>query len=844
MSLDEYRRKRNFSVTPEPGPQLAPPAPQLRFFIQRHNASHLHYDFRLEMAGVLRSWAVPKGPTLSPLIKRLAMLVEDHPLAYGDFEGTIPAGNYGAGSVMLWDRGTYQPIGTATAEQQFARGDLKFTLHGSKLQGEFAIVRMSGKKANEWLLIKKKDQFAAADAKWDANDHAFSVLSGRTQDDIAEGRQATHDPMPKRIVPMAAMIAGHPPPSADEDWVYELKWDGVRAICFLEKGGEVHLQSRTGRAMAAQYPEITTALPAAVKAETAILDGELVALDGEGKSSFAALQPRIMAVNAKAVAKARQTTPVVLYLFDLLYVNGEDLRAQPLTERQERLRQLVAPDETIRLSPAYPGRGQELLQFAREHGLEGVLAKRATSTYESKRSPEWLKLKTSSQQEFVIVGYTVGNRSEFGALLIGIYQEKRLVYVSKVGTGFTGELLAQMAKRLEAITVAKSPITPAPKLPDKIHWVKPELVAEVRYSIWTKDGSLRAPVFLGLRDDVRPEDCQREDVPLETEPVAPKQTELGAGTADTARVTVDGHALTLTHLKKVWYPADGYTKRDVLAYYDAMAPALLPYLHDRALSLKRYPNGIHEDFFFQKNVDERFPDWLRREPLGDEGKQLPFCEDKAALLYLVNLGCIDQNPWMSRASSPGKPDYLLIDFDPVECAYTKVVEAAQWMRRTLEQIGLAGYPKTTGGDGLHIYVPIEPVYSFDQVKTFAEVLARWAAGEKPDLFTLPRAVAQRTKDRVYFDYIQIGEGKTIAAPYVLRAYDKAPVAMPLDWKEVNARLTPTQFNIKNARARFEKKGDLFAPVLHGKQRLEPALAALQQHLASEKTTKTKKRDGA
>ena len=871
MPLEEYAAKRRFEKTPEPAPsQGAKKSAGNYFCVQRHDATRLHYDFRLEIDGVLKSWAVPKGPTLDPAPKHLAAHVEDHPVEYGGFEGTIPAGNYGAGSVMLWDRGTFELIGEMSGLDQMARGDLKFHLHGEKLQGDFGLVLMKGRgKGNEWLLLKKRDSFAVAG--WDVEAHAYSVISGRTQEEIARGLPArsskletagdtervwaTSPPakrgsrvkaaaepapaaskktkskldlagikgvraaeMPAALEPMLATLVDKAP--RGEEWLYEIKWDGIRAIAFLEQE-ELRITSRSGLRCERQYPELAV-LPHQVAAQRAILDGEIAVLDEKGVSRFHLIQPRISNSDPNSIAHLVRSTPVIYFAFDLLYLDGYDLRGAGLAKRRELLHAVLAPGGVLRISEVFPGAGEELLEAARGLDLEGVVAKHAASTYESRRSREWVKIKIVGEQEFAIGGFTApqGERDYFGALVLGLYDAGELKWVGNVGTGFDQKLLASLFAALKPLIVENCPFPERPK-PDKgMTWVKPELVCQVKYANWTQEHRLRAPVFLGLRNDVTARQAVREEA-------ADTRPELLADVKE-ASLRIDGQSLKFTNLKKVYYPDEGFTKRDVLNYYDGVADLILPHLKDRPLSLKRYPNGIKQDYFFQKDAADSFAPWLRTERIDDI--HYVFAEDRASLLYLVNLGCIDHNPWMSRSPSLDNPDFILIDLDPQECSFDKIVEAALLVKQVLDRIGLVGYPKTTGGDGMHVYIPVEPVYSYEETRTFAELISRLAIKRDPNLFTTPRAVAKRQKNRVYFDYLQNGRSKTIAAPYVLRAYAGAPVATPLEWPEVKRGIHPTQFNITNALDRFAARGDLFAGVLHEPQALHGALEKLEKEM--------------
>ena len=605
------------------------------------------------------------------------------------------------------------------------------------------------------------------------------------------------------------------PPRGDE-WLFEVKWDGVRAIAFVDRE-EVHLQSRSGLRCERQYPELAV-IPHQLAASHAILDGEIAVLDKKGVSRFHLIQPRIANSDPNTIAHLARSTPVVYFVFDLLYLDGYDLRQVNLLERRKLLEQVVTSGGVLRVSEAFPGAGDAMLEAARENDLEGVIAKHATSCYEGKRSREWLKIKIVGEQEFVIGGFTEpqGDRSHFGALVLGVHEGGDLRWAGNVGTGFDQKTLAGIHARLQPLIVKSCPFAERPKPDRGITWVKPELVCQVKYANWTPDNRLRAPVFLGLRNDKPGREVVHE-LPQDAKEVT---REIG------------GHTLKFTNLDKVYYPDEGYTKRDVLNYYDAVADLILPHLKDRPLSLKRYPNGIKQEFFFQKNVHESFPSWMRTEAIDSEhtGKPINYCfaEDRASLLYLVNLGCIDHNPWMSRSPHLENPDFILIDLDPHQCPYDRIVDAALAAKRVLDSIGLVGYPKTTGGDGMHVYVPVEPIYSYEETRTFAELIARLAIAGKPDLFTTPRTVSKRQKGRVYFDYLQNAKSKTIAAPYVLRAYAGAPVATPLEWVEVRHGLHPGQFTIANARERFQEKGDLFAGVLKKPQRLDGALEKLEK----------------
>ena len=829
MPLHEYGKKREFDQTPEPGADagarpagLAGPV----FCIQRHDARRLHFDLRMESGGTLKSWAVPEGPTLDPTIKRLAVMVEDHPMQYATFEGNIPKGNYGAGSMMLWDLGEFEVLEGKPAAQQLERGDFKFRLRGQKLRGDFALVRLKNSvKGNEWLLLKKKD--AVAQVGWTTVALEWSVATGRTQDEIAHEMPArslgTPAKMPKKIVPMLAHLAAEPPRGAD--WMYELKWDGVRAVCFFA-GGQVRFDSRKSTPIERQYPELQ-AMAGLLKCDSAILDGEIAALDDAGRPRFQRIQPRIMATDASAIQQLTRSNPVVFFAFDLLYCNGRDLRSMPLRDRRRLLAAIAEPSGVFRVSESLEGDAAEILQVVRAQELEGIVAKDLRSLYEPSRSKSWLKVKANREQEFVICGYTEGQREHFGAMALGCYDGKRLHWAGNVGTGFDIKTMKMLRGKMDPLAVKKCPFPVRPDFTEPVQWLKPELVCSVRYLEWLTTGRFRSPVYLGLRPDIDPGECLMESAVTPAQAVA--RPPLIAGATGEVVATIETQRLKFTNVNKVYYPADNVLKKDVINYYDAVADLLIPHWKDRPLSLRRYPEGITHEGFFQKHAAEGFPAWVRRETVlaeNDEPRLQAIGQGRAELLFLTNLGCIDQNPWMSRVETLDRPDFMLIDLDPFECHYDRIVEAAHVVRRKLEFLELVGYPKTTGGHGMHIYVPLEPIYGYEQTKAISEILARVCATERPDLFTLPRNVKGRERDRVYFDFLQNGRGKTISAPYVLRPRPGATVATPLEWREVKPGLQPGDFHIRNAMARFDRVGDLFSGVLHQPQRLEKVIEKL------------------
>lgn len=879
MGLQEYKRKRKFKETPEPAGKVErSPVGKLKFAIQKHHATRLHYDFRLEMQGVLKSWAVPKGPTLDPGEKRLAMMVEDHPMDYMLFEGIIPAGNYGAGTVMVWDKGAYRGLNEGGPEAGLAKGDLKFALDGKKLKGEFALVRLRsrrpGSKGNEWLLIKKRD--AHAKPGWDADAFDWSVMSKRSLAQIAEdegsatwtssrpaagakgkirpkstsgedemGRRKAQaarrtlemtqrsnsaappvDPaslpgaekarMPAQVSPMLATLVSEPP--AGDDWLFEIKFDGVRAIAFVSDG-KVRLQSRNLNEITAHYPEISD-LPELVGAREAVIDGEVVVLDAEGRPRFERLQQRM---NMVPDQRLRQEYPVLYFAYDLLYLDGYDLRRVPLEKRKATLRAILrtgANGQHVHFSDHQAGQGQALLDLARQRQLEGVIAKRRQSTYVERRSRDWLKVKIVQEAEYIVGGYTEPRRSRehFGSLVLGERRDDgSLVHVGNAGSGFTHVSQKRAWDRLKDLRTDEKPFTGRVVTPEKPYWIRPELTARVKYTEITNDGKLRAPVVLEVRE--RPSEEPSDS--------------LFSGAAKEETVSVDGHALRIQNLDKVFFPEHGYTKRDVIEYYFRIAPTLLPHMQGRPVSMKRYPNGIHKPFFFQKEAGEHMPDWVRTERIRSEEGKTQFinyviCNDRATLVYLANLGCIEQNLWMSRVGSLDNPDFILFDLDPGEkTSFDMVVEVAQVLRGKLDRVGLTGYPKTSGARGMHVYVPLVTEYTYDHSRTFAELVSMLVAQDVPRLVTQERSLKRRPQDRIYLDFLQNGHSKTVPPPYSLRAKPGATLSAPLDWTEVKKGLDPAAFDIKTIWERLSKRGDLFAGVLNKPQRLESALDRLR-----------------
>ena len=866
--LEEYQRKRRFDRTPEPSGKEPGPAKENTFVVQKHAARRLHYDFRLAVNGTLKSWAVPKGPSLNSADKRLAVQTEDHPLEYAGFEGKIPEGSYGAGTVMVWDRGTFSVIGEPDAGKQIERGEIKFNLNGEKLRGSFVLVKLRhSEKGNEWLLIKHKDP--SEDSAWNIDEHDGSVITGRMLEEIAQELPpkrsaspiqpgeldgARKSALPSRVEPMLATLGEHP--FSDPNWLFEIKWDGVRALARIENGN-VTLRSRTGAEITKRYPELAS-FPEALAARQAIVDGEIVALDAKGHSDFERLQER-MHVRAPSENLPSQI-PVVYYVFDLLYCDGYDLREAPLLKRKQLLQRLLHASERFRYSDHQPEHGKELFELANEAGLEGIVAKRVDSPYVSDRSTYWVKLKVRKALDAVVGGWTESRTAAlpFGSLLLGLYQGKKLRFIGHVGSGFDAKKLEKLSGKLKELAVSACPFDTVPETNEKPSWVSPELVARVKFSGWTQEHSLRHPVFVALREDARPQDCQWENeaAPATAAPTtvqvsqvvgrvlntkAQIEAELFKGRSETVILELDGKRLRLSNLNKVYFPESGYTKRDLLAYYYRMADYVLAFLRDRPLVLRRYPDGIKGQAFFQKDLREGVPEWFTTVPLDSEerGKEIHYAtaNDRASLLFLTGLGCIDHNPWSSRYTDLEHPDYFFFDLDPSEGTdFSVVVKIAGALHEKLEELGLVNYLKTSGATGIHLYIPVERVYTYEQLRTFAEIVARTVASEHPNLVTNERSVARRPAGRVLIDVQQNALGRPLAAPYAVRAFPKAPVSTPILPRELRKNLRPETLNIKTIFARLKEKGDLWGDFWKRRQRLEQAIELLSERMSA----KTKK----
>ncbi|PYU84534.1 MAG: DNA ligase D [Acidobacteria bacterium] len=860
--LEEYRRKRRFDQTPEPSGKDAQATFETTFVVQKHAARRLHYDFRLAINGTLKSWAVPKGPSLSSADKRLAVQTEDHPLEYGGFEGKIPEGSYGAGTVMVWDRGTFTVEGTLDARKQLEREEIKFNLNGQKLRGSFVLVKLRhSEKGNEWLMMKHKD--AAEDSAWNIEEHDGSVLTGRTLEEIkeelppkrkaspiraAELQGARKCSMPSRVEPMLATLTDRP--FSDPNWLFEIKWDGVRALARIENGA-LTLRSRTGVDMDKRYPELAS-LPDALAGRQAILDGEIVALDTRGHSDFELLQER-MHVRAPS-ENLLSRVPVVYFVFDLLYCDGYDLRETPLLDRKQLLYRLLRTSEQFRYSDHQLEHGKELFGLAEQNGLEGIVAKRADSPYVGDRSPYWVKLKITKTVDAVVGGWSAPRSAAlpFGSLLLGLYQGKKLRFIGHVGSGFDAKKLKEVASKLQELAAPACPFDTVPETNERPSWVSPVLVARVKFSGWTQEHSLRHPVFLALREDARPMDCQLEnEAAPPADPTAVRapefvgrvlnskaqiEAELFKGCSETVTIELDGKRLRLSNLNKVYFPESGYTKRNLLAYYYRMADFILPFLGERPLVLRRYPDGIKGQAFFQKDLREGIPEWFTTMLLDSEkrGEEIHYAtaNDRASLLFLTGLGCIDHNPWSSRYADLEHPDYFFFDLDPSEGTdFSVVVTIARVLHEKLEELRLVSFLKTSGATGIHLYIPVEPVYTYEQLRTFAEIVARTVTAEHSNLVTNERSVARRPAGRVLIDVQQNALGRPLAAPYAVRAFPQAPVSTPLLPRELRPGLRPASLNIKTVFARLKEKGDLWGDFWERRQRLENAIELLSRRVS-------------
>jgi bifunctional non-homologous end joining protein LigD len=834
--LSKYRAKRSLDRTPEPGarPPAPAPAPGGLFVVHMHAARRLHWDLRLEMNGVLTSWAVPKGPSPNRADKRLAVHVEDHPLEYGDFEGVIPEGNYGAGAVIVWDRGRWVPL--EDPEAGMRNGKLLFELRGYKLKGRWTLVKLK-KGEKEWLLIKEKDSYVSDSSELPPE----SVLSGLTVEELKAGKDRA-GPVVKELQRLKAhrravtleeaepMLAEtREQPFSKPGWLFELKLDGYRVRAGGgREGDEARLVTRNGHDIAAGFPEIARAIMA-LPYDGLVLDGELVVPDEAGRPSFQRLQNRARVGRALDVRRAAVESPGVLYVFDLLAFEGYDVRPLPLEKRKALLERIVPGVGPIKYIEHFEKNGEALYEQVVKLGLEGIVAKKADSPYRAGRSPNWLKIRADRTDEFVVVGFTrpKGSRSGFGALDLGAYEDGKLVYAGRAGSGFTDKELKDVTALLERGIRATPPFSgPAP--PDDGHtWVEPTLVAEVRYKEWTNEGLLRQPVFVRFRDDKPVSEIAKKGE-------GRGERDLAVPSESPSPLSPLPREVKFSNLEKVFWPDQGYTKGNLIEYYRAVSPWLLPYLKDRPVVLTRYPDGIGGKSFFQKDAPSFVPEWMRLERIWSEDTQREIsyfvCDNVESLLYIANMASIPLHIWGSRIASLEQPDWCILDLDPKEAPFEHVVTIARATKTLCDDIGLPCFIKTSGSTGLHVLLPLGRQCTYEQARTLGGLLARVIAAELPEIATITRQVEKRGA-RVYLDYVQNGHGRLLVAPFSVRPLPGAPVSMPLKWNEVTPKLDIRKFTIQNAPARMKKLDqDPVRPVLDLKPDLVHALEQLNDRL--------------
>jgi bifunctional non-homologous end joining protein LigD len=808
VGLGRYVQKRNFKDTPEPkGGARKPGSKKLAFVVQEHHASRLHYDFRLELDGVLKSWAVPKGPSLDPREHHLAVHVEDHPYEYRKFEGIIPEGNYGAGNVIIWDEGWYEARADtnddeATLRKELKKGHLTFVLHGKKLKGEFALIRMHGND-DAWLLIKKGDEYASTD---DVTELDESVKSHKRVDDLgAANKLPSLDKYPKKaspwaVKPMLATLVEEP--FTQDGWLFEIKWDGYRAVG-SKKGGDVELYSRNGLNFIEKYPPVAEALRSFK--HDVIVDGEIVVVDENGAAHFEWLQ------------SWRQTPrgAIHYYLFDVLWCDGHDVREMPLAQRKQLLKSLIPKSDVLHYSDHVETHGEKLFAEMKKNHVEGMVAKVAGSPYrEDVRGREWLKIKTGLRQEVVIGGYTEprGGRKFLGSLVVGVYENGNFTYVGHSGGGIPDEQRRLLRDKLDKIERKTSPFIVEPKPNAPVHWVRPELVCEMSFSEWTEEGYMRHPQFEGLRPDKKPSSVHREKPKAAAS--KPKKGEAH---------------VEYTHLDKVFFPRHKYTKGDMIAYYTSVAEYILPYVKERPCSMNRMPDGINGMSFYQKN-NEHLPEWVPHANIfsesNNENLRWVVANNLDTVLYMVQLGCVEINPWNSRVGRLVHPDWAVIDLDPEGVGFKKVVEVALTVKQVCDEWKIACYPKTSGKTGIHIFIPLQAKYTHEQAKNMAHLIALEVNKRQPKITSVERMPDKR-KNKIYIDFLQNREGQTLACPYSLRPTPDASVSMPLHWDEVKETLKPTDFTIKNTLARLKETGDLWKPVLGKGVDLKAVLKGLE-----------------
>ncbi|MBA2653441.1 MAG: DNA ligase D [Gammaproteobacteria bacterium] len=829
MSLEEYHHKRDFGKTKEPyGKKDFTKGSKLLYVIQKHAASHLHYDFRLELDGVLKSWAVPKGPSLDPKVKHLAVHVEDHPMKYANFEGIIPKGQYGGGTVMVWDKGIWEPLDD-NVRKAYHSGNITFNLHGKKLQGRWKLIRLKNSpegKRQQWLLFKINDEYSRGEAEYDIKKSApNSADTDRSmkqiqqdkariwtrkgeqkapQAKIKKTRLALHlskikgvkkGSMPSEIMPQLATLVTDPPKG--ENWLHEIKWDGYRLIARIEEG-KITLLTRRNNDWTYQFPALTQALKS-LKFKDILLDGEVIALDKESKTNFQILQNSMEDANVDA--------ELIYYVFDVLYYDGYNLTNLPLVERKNILQKILQSKSAVnevKYNDHIIGNGDEVYSNACKYKLEGIISKKIDSTYIFKRTREWLKIKCTHRQEFVIGGYTdpKSSRQYFGALLLGYYnKDKKFIYCGRVGTGFTQLSLQEIAHIIKKHEQKKSAFDFFPeRVTRDIHWVKPKVVAEIEFLEMTKEGILRHPSFKGLREDKKPQEVSleqpKEVVIVEDPPKLTKKT----------RAKKSGSNIVFTNLDRVFYPELNLTKQDLLEYYEAAAKWIMPYIKNRPITLVRCPTGDHKKCFYQKHMNETVAGAIKSIPILEHGKLEPyiFIDDINGLMGLVQMGVLEIHPWGSNNKNVEKPDQIIFDLDPgPDVSWSEVVECAFLIRKIFEQLNLKSFVKTTGGKGLHIVIPIKPKLEWDEIRDFTKRVADLVVEIDPSKYIATMSKAKR-KGKIFIDYLRNARGATAVAAYSTRARSNASISVPITWKELSKGIKPDEFNLKNIKARLKK----------------------------------------
>ena len=811
--LSRYKEKRDFSITPEPDDVGKPSAGQRQFVIQKHWASNLHYDLRLEIDGSMKSWAVPKGPSLDPSNKRMAVQVEDHPMSYNSFEGVIPPKQYGAGRVLIWDKGTWEPEGDPA--QGWRDGRLKFVLHGHKLSGHWALVRMGGKAKSEkpaWLLIKEKDGHARPESEYNVVEAAPDSLAGLapsskkpklaaavvTQDAPPKATSATKPagkpPLPDALAPQLATLVSAPPRDA-EQWMYELKFDGYRILSRVD-GAQVQLVTRNGNNWTHKLAPLVSALKA-TRLKSVWLDGEIVAMDAEGKPDFQKLQNAF---------NGSDTAELVYYVFDVLYADGKDLRAQPLKVRREQLRSLLVKNtsETLRLSEAFEARPEDLVASACKMGFEGVIGKRKHAAYASGRSNDWIKLKCGLRQEFVVGGYTEpkGSRVGLGSLLLGFYDEGGdLQYAGNVGTGFTEETLRELHRQLKGVAAKSSPFAAAVEAPKGARWVRPTLVAEVAFAQWTHGHRIRHSVFKGLRTDKPPRDIRREEVIAP--PLAAAAPPKASRSAQTAQPAASAEP-RITHGERVIDPSTGITKIDLVRYYAAVAPLMLEHLKARPVALVRAPSGMEGELFFQKHQEsEALAGMQMLDPALDEG-HAPLLEVLSAqgLRSGAQMNVIEYHTWNALKDKIERPDRMTFDLDPGEgVAWPDIQEGTRLLRVLLEELGLPSFLKTSGGKGLHVVVPLKRLRDWDTVKDFSKAIVQHLTNTIPQRFVAKSGPRNRV-GKIFVDYLRNGRGATTVSAWSARARPGMGVSVPVAWEELDGLTSAAHWNVQTIEERL------------------------------------------